>query len=76
MSTDTSRASETRRQQLAGDLWGGLAAALVALPSSLAYGVSVYSLLGPAHLAQGVRAGILGAIGVGLVAPLLGAPRA
>ncbi len=76
MSTDTSRASETRRQQLAGDLWGGLAAALVALPSSLAYGVSVYSLLGPAHLAQGVRAGILGAIGVGLVAPLLGgAPR-
>ena len=76
MSTETSRASETHREQLVGDVWGGLAAALVALPSSVAYGVSVYALLGPAYLAYGVRAGILGAIGIGLVAPLLGgAPR-
>jgi SulP family sulfate permease len=76
MSIETSRPSESHRQQLAGDIWGGLAAALVALPSAVAYGVSVYALLGPAFLAYGVRAGILGAIGIGVVAPLLGgAPR-
>lgn len=67
---------EPPRHSLAGDSWGGFAAMLVALPSSIAYGVAIYALLGPDYLAQGVRAGILGAIAMGLVAPLLGgAPR-
>jgi hypothetical protein len=43
-----------------GDLWGGFAAMLVALPSSIAYGVAIYALLGADYVGQGVRAGILG----------------
>ncbi len=60
----------------AGDVWGGLAAALVALPSSIAYGVAIYSLFGADYVSHGVMAGILGATACGLVAPALGgAPR-
>lgn len=64
------------RRNLAGDLWGGLASALVALPSSIAYGVAAYSVLGVEFVRHGVVAGILGAVALGLVAPALGgAPR-
>lgn len=60
----------------AGDLWGGFAAMLVALPSSIAYGVAVYSVLGPGYSGHGVRTGIVGAMVLGLVASALGgAPR-
>jgi SulP family sulfate permease len=49
---------------------------LVALPSSIAYGVAVYTLLGPEYVAHGVRTGIVGAIVLGVVATALGgAPR-
>ncbi len=58
--------------RLAGDLWGGLASMLVALPASLAFGVAIYSPLGPHHAGEGALAGVLGATAVGLVAPLLG----
>jgi len=48
---------------------------LVALPSSIAYGVAIYALLGPTYVGT-ASGGILGAIAIGLVAPLLGgAPR-
>ena len=61
---------------LAGDLWGGFAAMLVALPSAIAYGVSIYIVLGPEFVKYGVMAGILGAIAMGLLSPALGgAPR-
>jgi sulfate permease, SulP family len=53
------------------DLWGGLAAALVALPSSIAFGVVAYSAIGPAHAGAGALAGIVGAAVVGIVAPLV-----
>ena len=55
-----------------GDAWGGFAAMLVALPSSIAYGVTVFSVLGPDHVATGVRAGLAGAMALGLVAALVG----
>ena len=56
----------------AGDFWGGLAAMLVALPSAIAFGVTIYSPLGASHAAQGALAGILGATALGLIAPALG----
>lgn len=64
------------RTRLAGELWGGAAAALVALPSAIGFGVAIYSQFGPASVSQGALAGILGAIALGLTAPFLGgSPR-
>lgn len=63
-------------KNISGDFWGGLAAMLVALPSAIAFGVTIYSPLGSAQAAQGALAGILGAMALGLVAASLGgAPR-
>nr|MBP7635131.1 SulP family inorganic anion transporter [Candidatus Ozemobacteraceae bacterium] len=56
----------------AGDVWGGLAAMLVALPSSIAFGVLVYSGFGAAYVPQGAMIGILGAAAVGITAPFVG----
>ena len=56
----------------AGDLWGGLAAMLVALPSSIAFGVTIFAALGPSYAAQGAVAGIVGATVLGLLAAALG----
>ena len=61
---------------LARDFWGGLAAMLVALPSAIAFGVTIYAPLGAAQAAQGAMAGLLGAIALGLIAASMGgAPR-
>ena len=46
-------------KSIAGDVWGGLAAMLVALPSAIAFGVTVYSILGGAQAAQGALADLL-----------------
>jgi len=59
----------------AGDFWGGLAAMLVALPSAIAFGVTIYSPLGASYAAQGALAGILGATALGLVAASLGGTK-
>lgn len=56
----------------AGDLWGGLAAMLVALPSSIAFGVITYTVLGPEYAGMGAMAGMLGAAAIGLAAPFFG----
>lgn len=57
---------------LAGDLWGGLAAMLVALPSAIAFGVTIFAPLGGSYAAQGAIAGILGATALGLIASAFG----
>jgi sulfate permease, SulP family len=62
----------TKARTLPGDLWGGLSAMLVAVPSAIAFGVTVLSPLGSSHAAQGALAGILGAVALGLLAPALG----
>ena len=56
----------------AGDFWGGFAAMLVALPSAIAFGVTIYSVLGGAYVALGAMAGILGATAIGIVASSFG----
>ena len=51
---------------------GGLAAMLVALPSAIAFGVTVFAPLGGSLAAQGAMAGILGAVALGIVAGAIG----
>lgn len=55
-----------------GDVWGGFAAMLVALPASVAFGVTVYGAVGPDYAPFGALAGALGAMALGLIAPTLG----
>lgn len=55
-----------------GDFWGGLAAMLVVLPSSIAFGVTIYAAIGPSYASLGAMAGIIGATVLGLIAPTLG----
>ncbi|MCW8129970.1 MAG: SLC26A/SulP transporter family protein [Planctomycetota bacterium] len=45
---------------------------LVALPSSVAFGVLTYSMLGPQYIGMGAMAGLVGAVALGLVAPFVG----
>jgi sulfate permease, SulP family len=58
-----------------GDLWGGLAAMLVALPSSIAFGVTIYAALGAGYGPQGAIAGILGTVALGVVAAGFGGTK-
>ncbi|MEN6586906.1 MAG: SulP family inorganic anion transporter [Sulfuricella sp.] len=59
-------------KHLSGDIWGGLASMLVALPAAIAFGVTIYAPLGGSFEAQGALAGVLGATALGLVSPLFG----
>ncbi|MFY9327427.1 MAG: SulP family inorganic anion transporter [Georgfuchsia sp.] len=58
-----------------GDFWGGLTAMLVALPSAIAFGVTIYATLGGSYAAYGALAGILGATALGLVASVMGGTK-
>ncbi|MEQ2007645.1 MAG: SulP family inorganic anion transporter [Limisphaerales bacterium] len=69
------RLGSSGTSSLKGDLWGGVSAMLVALPSSIAYGVTIVAVLGPAHLAQGAVAGVIGAVALGITAACLGSAR-
>ena len=55
-----------------GDFWGGLASMLVALPSAVAFGVTIYSAISPQYAAFGALAGIIGATALGLIASTFG----
>ena len=61
-----------RQQKITGDLWGGFAAMLVAFPSAIAFGVTIFSVIGPDYIGLGALAGILGTMSLGLVAATLG----
>lgn len=64
--------SSPQRRGWSSEAWGGLAAMLVALPSAIAFGVTILAPLGGTYAAQGAVAGIIGAIVLGILAPLLG----
>lgn len=57
---------------VSGEVFGGLAAMLVAMPSAIAFGLVVYAPLGGNAAGVGALAGIIGAIVLGLVAPIFG----
>lgn len=62
----------TGHRHLGGDLWGGFAAMMVALPSAIAFGVTILAPLGPQFGAQGAVAGLIGVTLLGLLAALFG----
>jgi len=61
-----------KSNNIVGDFWGGLAAMLVALPSAIAFGVTIYASLGGSYAAYGAIAGIMGVAALGLIAPIMG----
>lgn len=65
-------AAVLNRFKVPGDLWGGFASMLVALPASVGFGVTVYSAISPQYAVFGALAGILGATALGLIAPTFG----
>ncbi len=64
--------ASTESYSWVNEMWGGLAAMLVALPSSVAFGILVFTALGQEYAGQGAMAGLLGAAAVGIVASLVG----
>lgn len=61
-----------KKLYMTGDFWGGFAAMLVALPASIAFGVTIYTAIGPGFAALGAIAGIVGATVIGLLASIFG----
>ncbi len=71
MTNSSATVTPDRASQI-GDFWGGLASMFVALPSSIAFGIAVYTTLDPGFAGQGAMAGILGAGALGIVASMIG----
>jgi SulP family sulfate permease len=63
------------REHLPADAMAGLTAMLVAFPQALAFGVVIYSALGPRASGAGALAGMVGAASIGVIAPLLGGTK-
>lgn len=59
-------------RNLRGDLFGGLTAAIIALPLAVAFGVAVVAPLGVEYAPTGALIGLLGAIYTGFFAAMLG----
>jgi sulfate permease, SulP family len=55
-----------------GEVMGGFSAMLVAMPSALAFGVTILSVLGPDYAAKGALSGMLGVVILGAFASLIG----
>ena len=59
-------------KKYSGDLWGGFAAMLVALPSAIAFGITIFAPLGADFGAKGALAGMLGVTALGLISATFG----
>lgn len=64
--------SSRNTSSLRGDIFGGLTAAVVALPLAIAFGVAAFAPLGVEYTSTGALVGLLGAIFTGLFASWLG----
>lgn len=65
-------AESTRVRFTPGDLSGGVASAVVAIPGNVAAGVIAFAPLGPEYAGQGILAGMLSSIIAGFIASLTG----
>jgi SulP family sulfate permease len=63
---------KNERAPLQGDIFGGLTAAVIALPLAVAFGVASVAPLGPEYAPTGALVGLLGAIFTGFFAALFG----
>ncbi len=61
------------KRNIAGDLSGGLLAALVSIPMSIGFGMLAFAPLGPEYVPIGIVAGLFGAAFMNLVALVAGA---
>lgn len=64
--------TDSKKFELMGDIWGGLTAAIVALPLALAFGVAAFAPLGTEHASTGALVGLLGSIFTGFAAAKFG----
>lgn len=60
---------------LAGDVMGGSASMLVALPSAIAFGLIIFAPLGKEFSGQAALGGIIGTVMLGLITPLVGGTK-
>ena len=60
---------------LVGDIFGGTAAMLVALPSAIAFGLLIYAPLGTEFSGRAAIGGIIGTVVLGLIAALFGGTK-
>lgn len=58
-----------------GDIMGGSASMLVALPSAIAFGLIIFAPLGKEFSGQAALGGIIGTIMLGLISPLTGGTK-
>lgn len=66
------RSATLKSNNILNDFLGGTAAMLVALPSAIAFGVTIYAAIGGHYSAYGAIAGIIGVASIGVIAALLG----
>ncbi len=55
-----------------GDIFGGLASMLVALPSAIAFGMVIYGTIGSEFASSGALVGMIGTMVIGMVAAMTG----
>ena len=60
------------KNNLAGDVLGGLSAAIITTPMAIGYGIMAFAPLGPEFIQQAVMAGLFSAIFAGFFAAFFG----
>ncbi|MDI1353592.1 MAG: SLC26A/SulP transporter family protein [bacterium] len=73
--TTTSVKKKASSSALVGDIFGGTAAMLVALPSAIAFGLLIYAPLGAEFSGRAAIGGIMGTIVIGLIAAIFGGTK-
>ena len=71
MNTTTTQKKEST-SNIVGDIFGGTASMLVALPSAIAFGLLIYAPLGASFSGRAAIGGIMGTIAMGLLASIFG----